>query len=274
MKKNTPWVILACAMGLMLIIGAGISITSIVDGLNELGSSSAGAGVQRGSGAANANSQKDSDASRSYAEDLVVVNPGQIYSIDELEELYGVSLQQPDGDSCYAGIYEVGKTHDLIPGIYHMDGDQEDMSHFCIFSPRKTASKDGYQIKALVEYFGDYFAEFSEGELVVFIPDNDNFTMSLSTDEPMDVSEPLDSGCYRVGIDIPAGTYDLTLEAVSQREIEYSNSVSAAYVMKDLRFDDDSIVSSVPVESGAMASVTVEDGQYLELFGARASLSE
>ena len=41
--------------------------------------------------------------------------------------------------------------------------------------------------------------------------------------------------------------------------------------MQDLEFDGNSIIESVPVEAGVPNVVTVKDGQYLELFGVRAS---
>lgn len=261
-KNRIPWIILACVMGLMLIIGACISASMLIGGMKYLGSGSP---------------MKDQDqghAERSYADELIVVNPGMTYSLEDLEELYGVQLQKSNDGKFFSGIYKVGKTHEMLPGTYIIDGDQEDMSHFCIFTPSKGSNgSTGYRIKAMIEYFGDYFAEFSEGELVIFTPDNNNFKMEMAQNDPLKVTDPLDSGCYRVGIDIPAGTYDLTIETICQNELEYANSEAAAYVMDNLRFDEDSITQSVPVKAGVNTTVTVKDGEYLELFGVRASMS-
>ena len=48
----------------------------------------------------------------------------------------------------------------------------------------------------------------------------------------------------------------------------------AAYVMKDLDFDDDSITDSKPLLRGSTQTVTVEDGEWLELFGTIATPAE
>lgn len=287
-KSKVPWIILACAMGLVLVIGAGVIIANALGSFSNLERTIHGEddsieqwdGYYRGhdgntedqSNRDGAVESNDRGGEQSYADDLIVVRPGQIYTIEEIEGLYGVQLNNGDAGRYYSGIYTVGDGAKMPSGIYHIDGDQEDMSHFCIFTPKQNAKGEpGFQIKAMVEYFGDYFAEFSEGELVVFTPDNKRLYMESATDEPIETSSPLDSGCYRVGIDIPAGTYNLSIETVSQDEIRYSNSTPAAYVMQDLEFDGDSIIESVPVEAGAPNVVIVKDGQYLELFGVRAS---
>lgn len=285
-NRDTGNIVLACAMGVMLLIAAIVSLTSLFGGLAALSSlvhdgahvvhdySDDGWDGYYGHHFDDDGHHGDSDhgGTRSYADDLIVVNPGQVYTFDQLEELYGVQPQKGNEGKLYAGIYEVVPgSGDLGPGIYRMNGDQEDMSHFCIFTPATTAQGgEGYKIKAMVEYFGDYFAEFSEGELVIFTPDNDRFAMERASDAPLRVSNPLDSGCYRVGIDIPAGTYSLSIETISQDEIEYSGSTPGAFVMQDVRFDADSVTETVPVVAGGSATVTVRDGEYLELFGVRA----
>lgn len=287
-KSKIAWIALACIMGLFIVVGSGVIIANTLSSLASLertmhageGSTGEWDGYYRGhDGNDGEPGQQDGSAGsadrggqRSYAEDLIVVRPGQIYTIEEIEELYGVQLQNEQDGRFYSGIYTVGKTGKMAPGIYHIDGDQEDMGHFCIFTPKQNAKGEpGYQIKAMVEYFGDYFAEFSEGELVVFTPDNKKLCMEPASEEPIETSSPLDSGCYRVGIDIPAGTYSLSIEAISQDELRYANSTPAAYVMQNLEFDGDSITESVTVEAGIPNVVTVKDGQYLELFGVRAS---
>ena len=44
--------------------------------------------------------------------------------------------------------------------------------------------------------------------------------------------------------------------------------------MKDLDFDDDSITDSKPLLRGSTQTVTVEDGEWLELFGTIATPAE
>ena len=79
---------------------------------------------------------------------------------------------------------------------------------------------------------------------------------------------PICNGCYRVGVDIPAGTYTITAAPVDDPEV---TDECAAYVMDDLDFDDDSIVDTQYVIPGGKQTVTVVDGQYLELFAATAT---
>ena len=75
------------------------------------------------------------------------------------------------------------------------------------------------------------------------------------------------TGCtssYRF-VDVPAGTYAVTVQAEASAATEYE---SAAYVMKDLEFEDDSIVETKYVIAGGSQTITVTDGQYVELFAA------
>ena len=52
---------------------------------------------------------------------------------------------------------------------------------------------------------------------------------------------------------------------------EVTTKECGAYVMKDLDFDDDSITESVYVIAGGTQTITVSDGQYLELFATTAT---
>ena len=68
-----------------------------------------------------------------------------------------------------------------------------------------------------------------------------------------------------MGIDIPAGTY----KVVAQSDAPATKSQeAAAYVMKDLDFDDDSILETKYVIAGGSQTITVSQGQYVELYAA------
>ena len=56
--------------------------------------------------------------------------------------------------------------------------------------------------------------------------------------------------------------------ALSLIHISATEYESAAYVMKDLEFEDDSIVETKYVIAGGSQTITVTDGQYVELFAA------
>lgn len=62
-----------------------------------------------------------------------------------------------------------------------------------------------------------------------------------------------------MGIDIPAGSYTITAATVGEGETDED---SAAFVMKNLDFDDDSIVDTKYVIPGGEQTVTVSNGQY------------
>ena len=72
-------------------------------------------------------------------------------------------------------------------------------------------------------------------------------------------SSPYQSGVYRVGIDIPAGTYQLKLGP--------ADDYSACYVMKDLNFTDDSyLFEGYYIEGDQPDEVVLEEGTYVELY--------
>ena len=56
----------------------------------------------------------------------------------------------------------------------------------------------------LVQYFGNYFVDLDEGDLIVFDP-GDEATMYPAPSTSTNPTAPYTNGCYRVGIDIPAG---------------------------------------------------------------------
>ena len=179
-------------------------------------------------------------------------------------EADGISQGEPgEGDVCTKGFYTVGPAGQIPAGLYYLEGSNEKLSHYYVFD-----GDDGrYSVDDSVQYFGNYFVDLDEGDLIVFDP-GDEATMYPAPSTSTDPTAPYTNGCYRVGIDIPAGSYTITAATVGEGETDED---SAAFVMKNLDFDDDSIVDTKYVIPGGEQTVTVSNGQYLELFAATAT---
>ena len=82
---------------------------------------------------------------------------------------------------------------------------------------------------------------------------------------------PYECGLFLVGTDIPAGTYTVTTQ---DEAAAVADNESAAYIMKNLAFDDDSAIDTKYVVKGGSQTVTVRDGEWLELYAATATPAE
>ena len=169
---------------------------------------------------------------------------------------------------CSSGVYRVGAGQDIEPGRYFFEGSMDEEGYFTVFDG--AGSSGGYDIESAITYFGNYFADLEEGDLVVFMGAGDD-RMYLADKAGFKPEAPYDSGLYRVGTDIPAGTYTVTAQdeaaAVTDQE-------SAAFVMKSIDFDDDPVTDTKYVLKGGTQTVTVKDGEWLELFAATATPAE
>ena len=178
------------------------------------------------------------------------------------KEHYGVEGGAAEGNKCTPGVYEVGVDKDIEPGLYYLEGSQTEEGSYLTFD--RVDNSNVYTLDDSVVYFGNYFAELEEGDLIVFAAPKDA-SMYPAPGKALDVSAPYRSGVYRVGIDIPAGTY----KVVAQSDAPATKSQeAAAYVMKDLDFDDDSILETKYVIAGGSQTITVSQGQYVELYAA------
>lgn len=194
-------------------------------------------------------------------------SPYGTFTLDEIASVFeadGISQGEPgEGDVCTKGFYTVGPAGQIPAGLYYLEGSNEKLSHYYVFD-----GDDGrYSVDDSVQYFGNYFVDLDEGDLIVFDP-GDEATMYPAPSTSTDPTAPYTNGCYRVGIDIPAGSYTITAATVGEGETDED---SAAFVMKNLDFDDDSIVDTKYVIPGGEQTVTVSNGQYLELFAATAT---
>lgn len=190
-----------------------------------------------------------------------------LFSYDEILAVFepeGIEPGKPgEGNVCAKGIYTVGPDGQIPAGLYYLEGSNEKLSHYYLFD----GEGGRYNVDDSVQYFGNYYADLDEGDLIVFDPGED-VTMHPASPTSTNPTAPYNNGCYRVGIDIPAGSYTITAYTVGEGETDED---SAAYVMKDLDFDEDSIVDTQYVIPGGKQVVTVTDGQYLELFAATAT---
>lgn len=190
----------------------------------------------------------------------------QAYTKGEIESLlndqYGLTFGNAENNRCAPGIYEVGAGKDIEPGLYYLEGSLTEESNYFTFE--RVENSNVYTLDDSVVYLGHYFVELSEGSIIAFAGASGT-TMKPATSTPLGMDAPYPSGAYRVGIDIPAGTYRVHVPTDMSAETDQE---SAAYVMKDLFFNDDSIIDAKYVIAGSMQTITVEDGQYVELFNA------
>lgn len=188
------------------------------------------------------------------------------FTLDEIKEAYGdVNNSIVDG-RCSTGVYTVGDGQDLQPGTYFLEGSQTEEMNFYVFE----ATEDGsYKLGVAVTYFGNYFTELNSGDVIAFVSSGDALFYPLTQAE-FTPKAPYQSGLYRVGTDLPAGTYTITSQNDAAAVAEND---SAAFVMKDLAFSDDSITETKYVIRGSSQTVTVKNGDYLELYAATAKPS-
>ena len=157
------------------------------------------------------------------------------------------------------GVYEVGV--DIEPGRYFMEGDPTKENHYVLYDPDDDKT-DSYEMDEAVVYFGNYYVDLDKSDIIVFYPDADQSMMAVA-DSSFAPTAPYTGGLYLVGTDIPAGTYTVKLddEAAANASAE-----PAAFIMKDLEWDDDSITDQYYTVKGGSHTITVRDGQWVEAY--------
>lgn len=184
------------------------------------------------------------------------------FTFDQIKDAAGDLPNISEDGRHSPGTYVVGEGEDLEPGLYYLEGSQTEEGSFYVFEG--DAETDAYTLDRAVIYFGNYFTELKAGDIIVF-EGSDDLRMYSASNAPSPASEPFPSGLYRVGVDLPAGTYAVTVQNdaanVAQQE-------SAVFVMKDLDFNDDSVVETKYVIAGGSQTIDVQDGQYVELYAA------
>ncbi|MCI8468755.1 MAG: hypothetical protein HFJ75_04585 [Eggerthellaceae bacterium] len=195
-----------------------------------------------------------------------------VYTYGDVMTALNLMPGDPADGAFPRGLYRVGADGELAPGRYHLGGTDDAVGEYYVFERYDGDASEGtlYQLDDSVIYFGGYFTDLDEGDLIAFLPPEGQM-MEPASDEPVAAEPPYVNGCYRVGVDIPAGTYEVT---VASQSAAVTDVESGAFVMRDLAFDEDSIVETRYVIAGGRQRVTVVDGQYLELFAAQAVPAE
>ena len=189
--------------------------------------------------------------------DLSGSTPDAPLTTNELNDIqssyFANNTKQPNDEGLYSdGVYFIG--NDIPAGSYWFTGDDNALSFFFILEP--TGENGSYKVAHINNYYGHNLMEVGEGEVLVLVNDGtmqplDSFSKSFSA--------PYQSGTYRVGVDIPAGTYQLQLGG--------ADDYSACYVMSDLSFSTDSYLYEAHyIEGDSPDEVTLDEGTYVELY--------
>ncbi len=254
-NKMWPWILLACFLAFMLGLGGCVGCTAVTTLV----------------GAATHNRednlhQFEYDDPYGYSADPDELPDSDAYggfTMDDIQNAAGnVQSEVEDGDNASEGVYVIGR--DISSGLYFMQGDVSVESGFYLFTPEGSGT---FSLKTAVNYTGNYFSNLEDGDIIVFLPKVKDARMMPAEDADFAPQAPYAGGLYRVGEDIPAGTYRVS---VSDTAPKNATQDYAAYVMSDIDFNDDSILESHYLLRGISQEVTVEDGQWLELFGATA----
>lgn len=171
-------------------------------------------------------------------------------------DFFGNASKAPDASGNYAaGVYHVGT--DVPAGSYWFTGSETDLSYFYILQPASSGSST-YNTVHINSYYGHNLMDLQDGDVLIL---NNKGTM-VSLDKMNDTfTAPYGSGVYRVGTDIPEGTYQLIVG-------DGANDYSACYVMSDLNFDEYSsyLYSDYFVKGDTPDTITLEAGTYIELY--------
>lgn len=165
--------------------------------------------------------------------------------------------KMPDSNGAYApGVYYVGT--DIPAGGYWLTGKEDELSNFYILKPSGTGQATLYNTVHVNSYYGHNLTNLEDGEVLIL--DNDGTMVSLDQMKET-FSAPYGSGVYRVGVDVPEGTYQLVVG-------DGADDYSACYVMADLDYDETSsyLYSDYFVKGDKAGTVTLKAGTYIELY--------
>ncbi len=251
-RKIWPWVLCGCLLVFLLGIGGCVGCVACASYLDP-----------NYNGSFDSYYDDDYDGSYDPFDDYGNGDYSDSYSasftLSEIKDIFGSDLANAVEDgSCSPGIYTVGE--DIDPGLYFLEGDPVLEGNFYVFDEE---GADSYGIDKSVVYIGHYLTELERGDVIAYLPGDDALRMYPIAKASFAPEAPYQSGLYRVGTDIPAGEYAITPQ---KDAADNTTNESAAYVMKDLEFDDDSITDTKYVIAGGTQTVTVKDGDYLELF--------
>ena len=255
--KKWPWVLLGCALAFLMGLGGCVGFATVGMVADSLHSRADGV-----------HSFDFDDLPYGYdPDDLPDSDYYGGFTLSDIKEAAGdLPCDIDDEGKATPGVYVVGR--DIDEGLYFLQGNPSTESECYLFDPEGSGT---YSMSTAVTYTGNYFADLEKGQVVVFMPSAKSMLMIPAEQADFQPQAPYASGLYRVGQDIPAGTYTIT---VSPDAPHNASQDYAAYVMKDLDFDDGSITDSKPLLRGGTQTITVEDGEWLELFGTIATPAE
>ena len=255
--KKWPWVLLGCALAFLMGLGGCVGFATVGMVADSLHSRADGV-----------HSFDFDDLPYGYdPDDLPDSDYYGGFTLSDIKEAAGdLPCDIDDEGKAAPGVYVVGR--DIDEGLYFLQGNPSTESECYLFDPEGFGT---YNMDAAVTYTGNYFADLEDGQVVVFMPSSASMLMIPADQADFQPQAPYTSGLYRVGQDIPAGTYSI---AVSPDAPRNASQDYAAHVMKDLDFDDDSITDSKPLLRGRTQTITVENGEWLELFGTTATPTE
>lgn len=255
--KKWPWIFLGCALAFLMGLGGCVGFATVGMVADSLHSRADGV-----------HSYDFDDLPYGYdPDDLPDSDYYGGFTLSDIKEAAGdLPCDIDDEGKATAGVYVVGR--DIDEGLYFLQGNPSTEAEFYLFSPEGSGT---YSMSAAVTYTGNYFADLENGQVIAFIPSAKSMLMIPADQADFQPQAPYASGLYRVGQDIPAGTYSI---AVSPDAPRNASQDYAVYVMKDLDFDDDSTTDSKPLLRGSTQTITVENGEWLELFGTTATPTE
>ena len=164
------------------------------------------------------------------------------------------------GDDLYStdeehqpGVYYVGK--DIPAGLYWVDGDETELTYYFKLKPTQDGSaQTAYTVSHGNSYYGHNIVDAAEGDVLIIEEE------ALPLDQMNEkFTSPYKSGVYRVGADIPAGTYTLSAGK--------ADDYYGYYVMKDLSYNEDSYLDQgYFMNVNEHPTVTLKEDTYIELY--------
>lgn len=229
-------------------------------------------------------SEANEDAERSFTDEQLESYDGSSYfpdtfTFDELLEDHDLPLGHEQDDAFEKGAYVVGTADAPAAGTYHVAGTDDETGDLTVYAPAEEAGT--YRLSYGISYLGFTLIDLKEGDAVFFDPPTEHDVMR--TFDPAQATgsyqAPFGSGLYRAGTDIPAGTYTVTQSDQAAPALAakgFAQPQAIVYSSLDFSADNKVIEETLPpLEEGPLTvQVTVEDGQYLELYGCTANPEE
>lgn len=256
-KKTSSWIA-------ALIIGVLVVILAVVGGCTACSVTASVISDMSNNNYAATNDQDNSSLQNSYTKEELNEDLRYRYSLDDSNEGGSITKNELDSiDSILAnesnnatnlraGVYYVGST--LDPGSYWVEGTNNNLTYYFLLSP-SDSSNSNYDVALVNNYYGHNIVEVSEGEVLVI----ENKATPLEQFSQT-FSSPYGSGVYRVGTDVPAGTYTLSAGK--------ADDYYAYYVMSNLSYDDNSYLEkeTYMMLPDKQPTITLKEGTYIELY--------